>query len=59
VATPLFDSHLNVSGNTASLLFSIYDVTTDGKRFVIVEPVGSKSLPTLTAIVNWSAELKK
>jgi Tol biopolymer transport system component len=57
--TPLFDSHLNVTGNAGNLVFQ-YDVTADGKRFVVVETAGGgKSPPTLTAVVNWSSELKK
>jgi hypothetical protein len=58
VPTALFDSHLVLSGNAANSVFQ-YDVTADGKRFVVVQSAGSASPPTLTAVVNWSADLKK
>jgi eukaryotic-like serine/threonine-protein kinase len=56
--TVLFDSHLILPGNARNSVFS-YDVTADGERFVVVENAGGTSLPTLTTVVNWSAELKK
>jgi dipeptidyl aminopeptidase/acylaminoacyl peptidase len=49
---PLFDSH--VSSPTTELTVLQYDVTMDGKRFLVVTTglVGSSS-PPLTAVVNW------
>jgi Tol biopolymer transport system component/tRNA A-37 threonylcarbamoyl transferase component Bud32 len=35
-----------------------YDVTSDGKRFLIVEPIAFQSSP-LTVLVNWQAKLKR
>ena len=53
---PLFKTHL--PGPGGSVLFQ-YDVT-DGKRFLLTSAVGdSGSVPPLTAVVNWEAELKK
>jgi Tol biopolymer transport system component len=53
---PLFEAHL------ADLGYSLvqYDVTADGKRFLLNTPSGSGlSSPPLTVIVNWSAALNK
>ena len=53
---PLFEAHL------ADLGYSLvqYDVTADGKRFLLTTPSGSGlSSPPLTVIVNWSAALNK
>ena len=51
---PLFDSH--VSTPTTELTLLQYDVTADGKRFLVVTTglVGSPSAP-LTVVVNWNA----
>jgi Tol biopolymer transport system component len=53
---PLFDAHFR----PASPLFE-YDVTADGKRFLINTNAGSgpASVPPLTVEVNWDARLKK
>jgi hypothetical protein len=53
---PLFEAHL------ADLGYSLvqYDVTADGKRFLLTTPSGSGlSSPPLTVIVNWSPALNK
>jgi hypothetical protein len=58
---PLFDVRLPVMGRSS--VFE-YDVTADGKRFLLTNEVGfatgrSTSVPPLTAVVNWDAGLKK
>jgi eukaryotic-like serine/threonine-protein kinase len=63
---PLFDAHMFHS--TADTAFE-YDVTADGKRFLINTITGSgagsgggpgaASAPPLTVVTNWQAELKK
>jgi Tol biopolymer transport system component len=54
---PLFEALLIES--PANLVFQ-YDVTSDGKRFLLATTGGaSASAPTLTAVVNWDAGLKK
>ncbi len=65
VPTALFAARLiragsaGQAGSAGNLVFQ-YDVTADGQRFVLVESSGSATSPqTLTAVVNWSAELKK
>jgi len=36
-----------------------YDVSADGQRFLVNEPAGPASEPTLTVVVNWPALLKE
>jgi Tol biopolymer transport system component len=57
VPQPMFEAHLAQSpGN----LFFQYDVTEDGKRFLLsTAGVGHASPTLLTVLVNWDAELKK
>jgi eukaryotic-like serine/threonine-protein kinase len=35
-----------------------YDVSTDGKRFIVVQEVGESETPTITVVQNWYAEFK-
>jgi eukaryotic-like serine/threonine-protein kinase len=35
------------------------DVTTDGKRFLLIAPVGSSASVPFTIVLNWTAGLKK
>ena len=53
---PLFESNIIETG--AFLAFQ-YDVTADGKRFLVVTNVAASSTPPLTVVVNWTAGLKK
>jgi serine/threonine protein kinase len=54
---PLFDAHLVT---TADVPLFEYDVTADGKRFLIATTAGSLASATpLTVVVNWDAGLKK
>lgn len=53
---PLFDSHIAPRGPTQ--LVWEYDVTSDGKRFLVNTTAVSTS-PPLTVVVNWNAGLKK
>jgi Tol biopolymer transport system component len=53
---PLFDSHL------AQTIFSPafeYDVTADGKRFLLNTIAGGTSAPLLNVVLNWDTGLKK
>jgi hypothetical protein len=54
----LFDAHI---APTATNNVVNYDVTADGKRFLIATPVGpgASSSPPLTVVVNWNAASKK
>jgi dipeptidyl aminopeptidase/acylaminoacyl peptidase len=53
----LFDAHLAHAGRDT--LFE-YDVTADGKRFLIDTSVlGAAFAPTLTVVTNWAAGLRK
>jgi len=55
---PLFDSH--ISSQLGRLNLFQYDVTGDGKRFLVVTSgVLASSSPPLTVVVNWNAGLKK
>ena len=54
---PLFEAHL--AQGFLSTIFE-YDVTADGKRFLLDTIAGSSaSAPPLTVVVNWEVELKK
>ena len=35
------------------------DVTTDGKRLLLVTPVGASASAPFTVVLNWTTELKK
>ena len=52
VATPLFDLP---SGNAAA----DFDVTSDGRRFLILTATDDQRARPLTLFVNWTAALKK
>jgi Tol biopolymer transport system component len=55
----LFEAQLAPSPASANLYFE-YDVTADGKRFLLDNVAsGSSSAPLLNAVVNWDAEPKK
>ena len=59
VPIPLFDSHMLSPGTTINDTFQ-YDVTADGKRFLVVtNGDGTASSPPLTMWVNWTAGLKR
>jgi hypothetical protein len=36
-----------------------YDVTADGKRFLVNTTRGAEAAPSLTVVANWDAGLKK
>jgi hypothetical protein len=58
VPQPLFEAHL-VHSPPANLHFE-YDVTSDGKRFLLDTPAASpESTPLLNVVVNWDGGLKK
>jgi hypothetical protein len=54
---PLFDAHMVHAGADA---FE-YDVTADGKRFLIATTggPGAAAAPPLIVVTNWTAGLKK
>jgi len=49
---PLFDTHV-------STMDFAYDVTPDGKRFLVQTPESSSNRLALTLVTNWTAGLKK
>jgi hypothetical protein len=51
----LFDAHMVHTGN--DVLFD-YDVTTDGKRFLIDTTNATASSPPLTVVTNWTVGKK-
>jgi hypothetical protein len=54
---PLFEAHLAPSPSSG---FFQYDVTSDGKRFLLDTVDGDRvSVPTLNVVVTWDAGLKK
>jgi eukaryotic-like serine/threonine-protein kinase len=55
---PLFDAHMGaIAGPEAH--YQYYDVTADGKRFLVNTNNLAVSTPPLTVVVNWQAALKK
>ncbi len=59
VPVPLFEVHTVTAGTLPNVLLE-YDVTADGKRFVVASAVGTTaSSPPLVAVVNWHAGSKK
>ena len=53
---PLFETHIGEgSGNVAFQ----YDVTADGKRFVVATNTAAAVTPPLTVVVNWTAGFRK
>ena len=54
----LFDAHMVHYSNDTNFR---YDVTADGKRFLINTTAGGSgaALPPLTVVTNWTAGLKK
>jgi serine/threonine protein kinase len=53
---PLFETHL--AQFVTNLAFE-YDVTTEGKRFLLNTVAGGTSAPLLNLVLNWDAGLKK
>lgn len=60
---PLFDAH--IAGAGTNIAYFNYDVTADGKRFLVAS-TGSvasastaASVPPITVLVNWNAGSKK
>jgi hypothetical protein len=51
-AQPLFRT------SVIAAAFSLYDVSVDGKRFVIASTIQSQNAP-VALVVNWTAALKK
>ena len=57
VPVALFEAHLVHRGNDTQLQ---YDVTADGKRFLInTAGADAAFAPPLTVVTNWQADLKK
>jgi serine/threonine protein kinase len=55
---PLFEARL-LNGPTISTGFRAqYDVTPDGKRFLVNIPVEEAAAPPITTVLNWTAALK-
>ena len=51
----LFQARVLLPGNGRSH----YAVTADGQTFILFTPSNSRSLPTTTVVVNWTAEIAK
>ncbi|HEY6148426.1 MAG TPA: hypothetical protein VIZ69_12030, partial [Thermoanaerobaculia bacterium] len=56
-ARPLFQTRRREHISSADL-FS-YDVSADGQRFLVNTDVGELASPTLTVVLNWTAESKR
>jgi serine/threonine protein kinase len=52
---PLFETALRTQ--TAVVGLNQYDVTADGERFLLIQPVGPASSP-MTVVVNWTSTLR-
>jgi eukaryotic-like serine/threonine-protein kinase len=51
---PLFEVHIPPTAANSE-----YDVTADGKRFLVATTAAGASAPPLNVVVNWNAGLKK
>lgn len=51
--TPLFQVNSIVAARRP------YDVTADGKKFVVISSGAPQAVPPLTLVTNWTALLKK
>jgi hypothetical protein len=56
-ARPLFETRLRQHISSADL-FS-YDVSADGQRFLVNTDVGEVTSSPLTAVLNWTSDVKK
>jgi hypothetical protein len=54
---PLFDSQVYGGGNTAGAIR--WDVTPDGKKFLIITQATENSSSPMTVILNWPGLLKR
>jgi hypothetical protein len=50
----LFETNINVDATRDQ-----YAVTADGQRFLILKPVSGATSPPITAVLNWTAALRK
>jgi DNA-binding winged helix-turn-helix (wHTH) protein/Tol biopolymer transport system component len=62
-ARPLFDAHPWFDANLSSIQTgfwqgTVYDVTPDGQRFLIIIP-GEATPASINLVVNWTADLKR
>jgi Tol biopolymer transport system component len=56
-ATPLFRTRIVPQGSQSIWFDTMYDVTSDGQRFVINGPPDDPG-PPITVVINWQGELK-
>ena len=52
--TRLFQTRILGSGG-----FDRYDMTSDGQRFLLLEPPESASAPPITVVTNWTSLLRR
>jgi eukaryotic-like serine/threonine-protein kinase len=55
-AKAIFQAPVDAVNTTAT---NRYDVSADGKRFLIGAPIESVTSPSITVVVNWTTELKQ
>jgi Tol biopolymer transport system component len=49
--TPLFDTRMTSA--------RLYDVSPDGRRFLLVSPIEEGAAPPMTVVVNWNAGIRR
>jgi len=42
-----------------SIMYSVFDVTADGQRFIVSSSAGQTQTAPFTVVMNWTADLKK
>ncbi len=52
----LFDMRVFITGSPGA---SLYDVSNDGQRVLVITPVEESSPSPLTVVLNWTAGLKR
>jgi hypothetical protein len=61
--TKLFDGRQYYTGGGATNIPRTYDVSPDGKRFLMIKPSGTpeqaQAVPSIVVVENWQEELKR
>jgi hypothetical protein len=55
----LFQAHPSTGPAQYGTFNSRYDVSSDGKRFIILEPIADAAPEPFKVVVNWTEELKQ
>jgi len=51
--------HIGLGFSTGTLAGRKWDVSSDGKRFLVIRPLNEESSPPITIVTNWPELLRK